>query len=520
MQLTLPPGVSQAQFDRALRAFAGVVGDQWVLTTDLDRDTYGDVYAVGGQLVHAPSGAVAPADVEQVRAIVRLANEHKIPLWPISRGKNMGYGGSAPRMSGTLMLDLSRMKRIIEVNEKYGYCLIEPGVGFYDLYNYLQEHRIPLWMSVPGNAWGSVVGNALDRGLGMSPYGEHTARICGMEVVLPDGDLVRTGTGAMGGSQTWQLTPYGYGPAWDQMFVQSNYGVVTKMGLWLMPEPEMTMQATLSLPNPEDLRWAMDALHPLRMRQVVEHYIVFLNCIEVAFLSTQRNQWYQGEGAMPDSAIKAIMDKFKIGYWTVPLKLYGFEEIVQANARLLRKALEPRLGSEIRFTTWRRGEPIESSGAGIPGVASLKAVNWHGGRGGHIGFSPSLPPDGALAWVQYQKAKRRYDEAGHDYNTAFAITDRRIVNVNMILYDRDNRSLTDRAFQLFNNLVQDARQDGYCEYRTHLSFMDAVAQTLDFNDHALRRLNEKVKDAIDPNGVIAPGKQGIWPSAYRSQRGK
>ncbi len=68
-------------------------------------------------------------------------------------------------LSGSVVLDLGRMNRILEVDEKYAYCVIEPGVGFFDLYNYLRAHDIPLWMSVPGNAWGSVLGNALERGI-------------------------------------------------------------------------------------------------------------------------------------------------------------------------------------------------------------------------------------------------------------------------------------------------------------------------------------------------------------------
>ena len=66
-----------------------------------------------------------------------------------------------------------------------------------------------------------------------------------------------------------------------------------------------------------------------------------------------------------------------------------------------------------------------------------------------------------------------------------------------------------RVDKLYRHLVTEAASHGFGEYRGHISYMDAVADTFDFNDHALRRLNDKVKACLDPNNIIAPGRNGI-----------
>jgi hypothetical protein len=76
---------------------------------------------------------------------------------------------------------------------------------------------------------GSVIGNTVDRGVGYTPYGDHFGMHCGFEIVLANGEVMRTGMGAMPGSNTWQLFPYGFGPYADGLFTQSNFGIVTKM---------------------------------------------------------------------------------------------------------------------------------------------------------------------------------------------------------------------------------------------------------------------------------------------------
>jgi len=517
MRLHLPPGMSAAQLDRALKAMGQIVGDDYVFATDLDRDTYLDHFAVNAE-AHAPSGAIAPATAEEVAAVVRAANAHKLPLWPISRGKNFGYGGSAPRLRGSVVLDLSRMKKI-EFDAENGTALVEPGVGFYDLYDYVQQRQLPYWLSVPGNSWGSVVGNALDRGVGYTTYGDHTSKICGMEVVLPNGEFLRTGMGAMTGSNTWQLYRYGFGPSWDQMFVQSNFGVVTKMGLWLMPAPEQMISLAMELDQPDDLGWVVDLVAPMRRDGLVQQSPSIGSWLRGAAVLTTRKEWYDKPGALPDDVIAAIRKRFNIGWWSIDLRLYGYEEINEATVRVIQKQFARRTQQPFTIVRTTTGEKPDSTPfSGVPSTFPLQNAAWHGGRGGHVGYSPVLPATGSLALAQFKRTYDRYREFGMDYHGSFAMGERSITNVNQILFNKDDADMMSRVDRMFRALVADATAQRYGEYRTHIDYMDLVAATYDFNEHALRRANERIKDALDPNGIIAPGKSGIWPKRYRGER--
>jgi len=69
------------------------------------------------------------------------------------------------RVRGSVLLDMgARMNKILEVNEKFAYALVEPGVTFFDLYNYIQEHKLKLWVDVPDLGGGSILGNTVERG--------------------------------------------------------------------------------------------------------------------------------------------------------------------------------------------------------------------------------------------------------------------------------------------------------------------------------------------------------------------
>ena len=106
------------------------------------------------------------------------------------------------------------MNKVLEVSEDQAYALVEPGVSYFDLYRYIRERKLKLWIDCPDPGWGSVIGNALDHGAGRTPlpYRDHFGAHCGMEVVLPNGEVVRTGMGALPTAKTWQHFQYGAGP--------------------------------------------------------------------------------------------------------------------------------------------------------------------------------------------------------------------------------------------------------------------------------------------------------------------
>jgi len=89
-----PPGVSEADFAKALQQFAGVVGSQWVISGDEDVATYKDAYSPlsGEPEERLASAAVAPDSVEQIQKILAIANQFKIPLYTVSTGRNLAYG--------------------------------------------------------------------------------------------------------------------------------------------------------------------------------------------------------------------------------------------------------------------------------------------------------------------------------------------------------------------------------------------------------------------------------------------
>jgi 4-cresol dehydrogenase (hydroxylating) len=517
MSRVLPPNVAERDFDRALRAFAAVVGPEWLFTSDEDRQSYLDPMAIGDPREHEPSGALAPQSVEEIQGILAIANRYRIPLWPVSMGKNFAYGTAAPRMQGTMVLDLKRLNRVLEVNEELACALVEPGVSFFDFHRRLADTK--LWMSGPAHSWGSVIGNALEHGVGYTVYGVHAEAICGMEVVLANGEIVRTGMGAVAGSREWQAYKQGYGPVWDGAFTQSNFGIVTKMGIWLMPEPEGMAGVTISLAREEDLEALVDTLRPLRLDDTINSTYTIMNGVRQVFRVGARSRLYQGSGHLPREVIAEQLQKQGDGWWSVIFNLFDRPAGLDVRLRAIEEAFARIPGARLTTQRWRRGEPLAPWMRQDVSLAPLGVIDWHGSPGGHTDFGPVVAPVGARVREVYDLVYRRFEEFGIDcFVGMFGVGSRAIVMVADLIYNRSDADMTQRARALFRTLTQDAARIGVGIYRAHLNFMDDGAAMYGYNDHALRRFAERVKDCLDPNGILAPGKQGIWPRSLRAPR--
>ncbi|HEX8961247.1 MAG TPA: FAD-dependent oxidoreductase, partial [Geobacteraceae bacterium] len=236
--VALPKGVTEETFAKAISEYRQLLGETRVRTDPASLQAYLATAALSNEDQHRPAAVLYPATTKEVQSIVMIANRYRTPLWTIYGGEGEGYGSSAPATRGQIIVDLRNMKKVLNVDQDLGYCLVEPGVTYTDLQQHLKKNNINLWLDTPtASATVSVAGNILERGSGYTPYSEHFLFSCGMEVVLGNGEVIQTGMGGIPNTTSWQVFKWGFGPYVDGLFSQGNNGIVTKIGTWLMGPP-------------------------------------------------------------------------------------------------------------------------------------------------------------------------------------------------------------------------------------------------------------------------------------------
>ncbi|MDO6966154.1 FAD-binding oxidoreductase [Rhizobium alvei] len=543
----LPPGLTGQQFEEALKRFRAIVGADWVFTSEDDLATYRDSYSPfwDEPEERLAAAAVAPDSTEQVQALVRVANDLKVPIYPISTGKNLGYGGAAPNLSGSVIVDLKRMNRVIEVDSTRCFALVEPGVSYFDLYSHLKDKGLDLWIDCPEPGWGSVIGNALDRGVGYTSqnYRDHFGAHCGMEVVLANGELMRTGMGALPGAATWQDYKYGFGPYVDGLFSQGNFGIVTKMGIHLMPRPQAMSAGVIEAKNYADIIPLLEVLNRLEMSGLCDGMPQITSPVTGTLgakpdLEITRVLGMQG-GPTPDELARIAGDR---PFWNVRVLSYGPPVIAKAKwehakEEFRKKLPECRFIEEVTYDiplTPEQEEALEpyrldldrKVNFGIPnlGIFAMGARSpaFPAPSDGHLWFSAVIPRSGEGV----MKAQNVFCKAiaemgvyvGFNAPVPLGYTPHTFIMIFPIFISKTNAEMSRKGLMLLKHLIMIAAENGWGEYRAAPALQDFILDRYSFNDHAYRRFCEQLKDAVDPNGILAAGRYGIWPKHIRDER--
>src|SRR3984957_2474653 len=149
MTTAVPAGTTPAALDRALSAFTAELGAGAVITQPADLREYRDPYTYRDSEEFDAAAALTPTNVGQVQAIVRIANEHRIPLWTSGQGHNKTYRGPAPRPGGCGVVNLRGMTRVLEINDELAYAVVQPGLRWFDLFDALVAAVRGLMPSIP-----------------------------------------------------------------------------------------------------------------------------------------------------------------------------------------------------------------------------------------------------------------------------------------------------------------------------------------------------------------------------------
>lgn len=469
-------------------------------------------------------GIVRPADLEQVRAVLRRASEAGAPVYPVSGGKNWGLGSRVPP-ADALLLDLGRLSRILDYDEELATVTLEPGVTFRQLYAFLCERRSRLFAATTGGSPdGSVIANALERGDGSGPNGDRALHVTALEVVLPTGEVLHTGFDRFDGASSARLHRSGVGPALDGLFFQSNLGVVTKATVWLAPLPRYLAAIRFGVRDDAALARVLDAVRRLRLDGTLRSPVGIWNDYRVLSVA---ERFPAGE-AVP-LARERLADKARAwggARWLGLCSVYAGERAlgeaalahVQAELRPHVESAsvdaasgDPVAGEELLPTT----DPAFAFLQGVPHEQSLRSLYWRMPRAaperpdpdsdgvGALWLCPTLPLEGSCVADRTARVERRMLEHGFEPLLVLLCHGERSVQLLvMISFDRGLPGADTQALACHAALLADLVADGHIPQRLALPAHGALPPSRDDFDAVLRRL----KAALDPAGVLSPGR--------------
>jgi 4-cresol dehydrogenase (hydroxylating) len=302
------------------------------------------------------------------------------------------------------------------------------------------------------------------------------------------------------------------------------------MGFWLMPEPEVALSVSVTVPRHDDLVPLCDVLISLIYGDIVKSQTQVVSPVlhdedATPELAALLARWDDGRVA----ALNAYAERKALPFWTAPFTFYGPENVVRAQWEHARARFSSIPGVKFQEDFFLRfpltdEQVVAATAKARIGLPSLRMFSSRRGPNGpllegHIGFSPVVP----------MRGKAILDAINV---TLKAIHDLGIVPVGgMPLFYHLRTAMLIYSFPVgrspaANKVVRDACSKmieicaarGWGEYRMHPAYVDQGAGFYSFNNNALLRVHETLKDALDPNGILSAGRAGIWPRHLRGTR--
>ncbi|CAD6873561.1 FAD-binding oxidoreductase [Methylomonas fluvii] len=529
--------------EQALSDWRHLLGDDSVITY---QKFLQDTAANCAALTNQSPALLRPDCTSAVQQVVQIAAKHQISLYPFSTGCNWGYGSKNPAQDHCVLVDLSRMNKILDFDKETGLLTIEPGVTQRQLDAYLKQHHHPYLIPVTGAGPDcSLVGNALERGYGITPYADHFAAVMGLEAVLPNGKIYRSMLSGLGGGAVDKAFKWGMGPYMDGLFSQSNFGIVTKMTIALAPTPERVEAFFFSVKKADDLGLAVEKVRQvLREVGTVTGSINLMNKHRVLSMSEPYPKDRLGsDGLIPEDVLQQLMKRNQVMEWTGVGAIYGNKKVVAAARGEIRRILKP-VAKRLIFFTPGLVKFLHSTAQALPIIRDLHLVNvlgtlnktmqlfagepseialplayWRSGvmptdgtsmnpdkdGCGLIWYSPLLPmkPDLTREYVEMVKSiciKHRIEPL----ITLTSISDRCWDSTIPILFDRQDADEVARAQACYHELLDTGRKHGFVPYRLGIQSMELPAK-----ENAVPDVLRSLKQAVDPNNIIAPGRYGL-----------
>ncbi len=522
----------------AIAAWDELLGSENVITQDSILETNETATFLTKAKICA---ILRPSTSVEIQKCLKIANQYGVPVYPVSSGKNWGYGSKVPTGDGCALMELGKMNRILDFSEELAYVTMEPGVTQRQLYEFLQEQKSRLWLDCNASCVEStLVGNTMERGFGHTPYGDHFAQVCGLEVVLPTGEIIHTGFGKFPNAAAAPVYRWGLGPYLDGLFTQSNLGIVTKMTFWLMPAPEYFQAFFFSVSEDHQLADLIDALRPLRLDGTIKSAVHIGNDYKV-LCALRQYPWQEAKGVtpLPTEVMAKFAQDWDFGAWNGSGGIYGTKKQVAEAHRLIAKALKGKV-RRLQFLDDRTlkiadclAKPFQKlTGSHLPELLKLMHPVY--------GLMKGLPTDSQLASTYWRKKSPIPEKPDPDrdgcgliwcapvapllgkhaaainkivretllkYNfepqqSMTLLTERVLDCIITIGYDRQVEGEDEQALNCYQELMETLTKSGYYPYRLGIHSMKTMGKGEDNYNQLLRNL----KNMFDPNNILSPGR--------------